>query len=296
MRALVRPGSESEPLAALGSSSSRATSPPTTTWPGRPRAPRPSSTPRRCSAAPYRTWTPRARPTTAARCTATTLRRRAAAAWWRSRPRRSCKHDKPLNEHPEVVDDVPDDPYSVSKAAAFRDGSSGPPRGRTWFSSLPAALSGRRRARSGPWARRASTGWSRRHPRSGGRLRQLSGAVGACRRRRERRSWPSDRQGLGGGGLPRFRSRGRDDDGSVPQRGPRGRPESTTGSPRSRIDPDDPEAAARYGETLVELAQRRFPVPWFDNSYTRAQLGYSPVSLREAMDETVAWLREIGRI
>ena len=32
------------------------------------------------------------------------------------------RHDAPLNEHPEVVDDVPDDPYSVSKAAAFRDG------------------------------------------------------------------------------------------------------------------------------------------------------------------------------
>ena len=32
------------------------------------------------------------------------------------------RHDAPLTEHPEVVDDVPDDPYSVSKAAAFRDG------------------------------------------------------------------------------------------------------------------------------------------------------------------------------
>ena len=62
------------------------------------------------------------------------------------------------------------------------------------------------------------------------------------------------------------------------------------------IDPDDPDAVARYGETLVDLAQRRFPVPWFDNSYTRAQLGYEPIALRPALDETVLWLREIGRI
>src|ERR1700761_8268353 len=32
------------------------------------------------------------------------------------------RHEQPLNEHPEVVEHVPDDPYSVSKAAAFRDG------------------------------------------------------------------------------------------------------------------------------------------------------------------------------
>jgi dihydroflavonol-4-reductase len=63
-----------------------------------------------------------------------------------------------------------------------------------------------------------------------------------------------------------------------------------------RIAPDDPEAVARYGETLVDLAQRTFPVPWFDNSYTRRQLGYAPVSLREAMVETVGWLRENGQI
>ena len=61
------------------------------------------------------------------------------------------------------------------------------------------------------------------------------------------------------------------------------------------IDPDDPGAAERYGDTLVELAQRRYPVPWFDNSYTRERLGYSPVPLRDAMDETVDWLRTIGR-
>ena len=62
------------------------------------------------------------------------------------------------------------------------------------------------------------------------------------------------------------------------------------------IDPNDPAAAARYGITLVALAQRRWPVPWFDNSYTRAQLDYQPMPLRPAMAETVDWLRRLGHI
>ena len=62
------------------------------------------------------------------------------------------------------------------------------------------------------------------------------------------------------------------------------------------IDPGDPEAEARYGATLVDLAQRTFPVPWFDNAATRAELGYSPRPLRRAMEETIPWLRENGQI
>jgi dihydroflavonol-4-reductase len=62
------------------------------------------------------------------------------------------------------------------------------------------------------------------------------------------------------------------------------------------IDPDDPEAIARYGETLVELCQRRYPVPWFDNTRTRAELAYNPRPLRDAMEATVAWLRANAQI
>ena len=62
------------------------------------------------------------------------------------------------------------------------------------------------------------------------------------------------------------------------------------------IDPDDPEMVARYGDTLVALSQRRFPVPWFDNSRTRAELGYAPRPLREAMEITCDWLRREGQI
>lgn len=63
-----------------------------------------------------------------------------------------------------------------------------------------------------------------------------------------------------------------------------------------RVDPSNPEHVARYGETLVDLATRRFPVPWFDNTATRAELGYQPRPLRQAMEETIAWLRANDQI
>jgi dihydroflavonol-4-reductase len=62
------------------------------------------------------------------------------------------------------------------------------------------------------------------------------------------------------------------------------------------IDPADPTAVERYGATLVELAARTYPVPWFDNSATRAELGYSPRPLRAGLELTVAWLRDNGQI
>ena len=62
------------------------------------------------------------------------------------------------------------------------------------------------------------------------------------------------------------------------------------------IDPDDPGALERYGPSLVSLAQRRFPVPWFDNTATRDELSYAPRSLRDAMAVTVDWLRAEGQV
>jgi nucleoside-diphosphate-sugar epimerase len=62
------------------------------------------------------------------------------------------------------------------------------------------------------------------------------------------------------------------------------------------IDPSDPDIVQRYGVTLVDLAQRKFPVPWFDNALTRSTLGYAPRPLRHAMARTVEWLRAAGQI
>jgi dihydroflavonol-4-reductase len=63
-----------------------------------------------------------------------------------------------------------------------------------------------------------------------------------------------------------------------------------------RIDPADPTAVERYGATLVELAARSYPVPWFDNSATRAELGYAPRPLEVGLERTVAWLRANDQI
>jgi nucleoside-diphosphate-sugar epimerase len=62
------------------------------------------------------------------------------------------------------------------------------------------------------------------------------------------------------------------------------------------IDPSDPEAVRRYGSTLVDLAQREFPVPWFDNTATRRTLDYAPRPLVDAMAVTVEWLRANGQV
>jgi dihydroflavonol-4-reductase len=64
----------------------------------------------------------------------------------------------------------------------------------------------------------------------------------------------------------------------------------------AHVDPSDPEHLARYGATLLELSQRQFPTPWFDNARTRADLDYHPRSLRTAMEQTIPWLREHGQI
>jgi dihydroflavonol-4-reductase len=62
------------------------------------------------------------------------------------------------------------------------------------------------------------------------------------------------------------------------------------------IDPSDPDMVQRYGVTLVDLARREYPVPWFDNAVTRDTLGYAPRSLGDAMASTVGWLRSTGQI
>jgi nucleoside-diphosphate-sugar epimerase len=62
------------------------------------------------------------------------------------------------------------------------------------------------------------------------------------------------------------------------------------------IDAEDPEAMARWGPSLVALAQRTFPTPWFDNSRTREELGYEPRPLHSALELTVDWLRANGQV
>lgn len=205
------------------------------------------------------------------------------------------RHDQPLNEHPVVVDDVPDDPYSISKAAAFRAGVSRVLAGEDIVFIIPGGTFG-----AAPCPQRAMGATS------------FNRVVAAAVRGRVHDYvsypvpwvWAHDvatvvvaaiERGVAGEAYLAF---GAED-------------AMTTAAflnvacevagvehrvAEVRIDPDDQGAVERYGETLVRLAQRSFPVPWFDNAYTREHLGYAPASLPTALGDTVEWLRVIGRV
>ena len=205
------------------------------------------------------------------------------------------RHDEPLNEHPEVVDDVADDAYSVSKAAAFRDGMQRVAAGQDIRFVIPGGTFG-----PAPCPQRAMGATSYNRLVSAairGRLTDyVSYPVPWVRAEDVARVVVASID-LGKPGEA-YLAFGREDacttaaflNLACEAAGVAHRIAEVT------IDPTDPAAAARYGETLVDLAQRQFPVPWFDNSYTRAQLEYEPIPVRDALAETVAWLREIGRI
>jgi dihydroflavonol-4-reductase len=206
------------------------------------------------------------------------------------------RHEKPLDEHPEVADTINDDPYSVSKAAAFREGRRrNADEGADIVFVIPGGTFG-----PAPTPERAlgATSFNRlvraairgrltdyvTYPVPWVRAHDVAAVVVA-----------SIDQGKTGDAYLAF---GAEDSQSTAaflnvaceQAGVANRVREVT------IDPDDPGAVERYGSTLVSLAQRTWPVPWFDNSYTRSQLGYTPVSLPEALAETVGWLRGLGQI
>jgi dihydroflavonol-4-reductase len=205
------------------------------------------------------------------------------------------RHDEPLTEDSPVADDWHDDPYTVTKGAAFQDamrradegadilvvvpgGTFGPglsvkrAMGSTSYNrAIRGALNGKIPSYVSypvPWVyaedvARATIA-ATRHGKSG-RKYLAFGAEDA----QTTAAWLNVACEVAG----------------VPQR-----------VDEVVIGPDDAEAVKLYGVTLVALAQRRFPVPWFDNSRTRAELGYSPRPLREAMEVTVDWLRQNGQI
>jgi dihydroflavonol-4-reductase len=52
----------------------------------------------------------------------------------------------------------------------------------------------------------------------------------------------------------------------------------------------------KFGATQMALALRDWPEPWFDNRRTRDDLGYAPVGLGPAVAETIEWLRSNGKL
>jgi len=57
---------------------------------------------------------------------------------------------------------------------------------------------------------------------------------------------------------------------------------------------DDPAMLARFGPSLIALAKRKFPEPWFVADLTRERLGYQPIRLDEGLRLTIPWLAEKG--
>jgi nucleoside-diphosphate-sugar epimerase len=203
------------------------------------------------------------------------------------------RHDVPLTEHPEVVEDVPDDPYSVSKAAAFREGQARNAEGADIVFVIPGGTFG-----PAPTPKRAMSDTSfNRLVRAALRGRitdyvsypvpwvfvaDVAAAVIAALERGQ----PGD--AYLAFGAEDARTTAAFLNAACEVAGVAHRVAEV------RIAPDDPVAVQRYGTTLVGLAQRTWPVPWFDNSYTKAQLGYAPRDLRRGLQATVEWLGQLS--
>jgi len=57
---------------------------------------------------------------------------------------------------------------------------------------------------------------------------------------------------------------------------------------------DDPDVADRFGPSLVALARKHFPSPFFVNDQTVERLAYEPLTLHEGLSRTIPWMREHG--
>lgn len=59
--------------------------------------------------------------------------------------------------------------------------------------------------------------------------------------------------------------------------------------PREKLD--DPEVVKKYANTMLQLAKRTYPKPFFDSSFTEKRLGYVPTKLDDALRTTIDWMR-----
>jgi nucleoside-diphosphate-sugar epimerase len=55
------------------------------------------------------------------------------------------------------------------------------------------------------------------------------------------------------------------------------------------------ELERTFGPSLVQLARRSYPTPFFDNAATVTALDYHPTSLDGGLVNTIDWLRNVGR-
>jgi farnesol dehydrogenase len=51
-----------------------------------------------------------------------------------------------------------------------------------------------------------------------------------------------------------------------------------------------------FGPSLLELSERTYPDPYFDDTHTRAWLGVSPTPLREGLSHFIEWARQQAQV
>jgi len=202
------------------------------------------------------------------------------------------EHEKPLTETSDVADESSDDPYTVTKRAAYLDAMQRADNGQDIVVVVPGGVFG-----PAPTAQRAMA------PTSFNRL--IRGALRA--RLSDYVAYPipwvfaddvasaaitAITKGRAG---EKYLAFGAEDAMSTAAflnlaceiAGVSHRIEDV------HIAPGDADALQRYGPSLVALAARTYPVPWFDNELTRETLDYDPVPLRYGLKRTIDWLSEI---
>jgi nucleoside-diphosphate-sugar epimerase len=207
------------------------------------------------------------------------------------------RHDQRLNETPVVLapDEAGDDPYTVTKGAAYRDGMARVEAGNDIVFVVPGGTFGPTPALQRNLGPTGYNGLVRAAVR--GRVHDYIAYPVPWVRAEDVARASLAAVDLGGRGAT-YLAFGRED-------------AQTTASllnlacEAAGVDHRVGEVKAvagdqgqidRFGATQVTLALRAWPTPWFDNLRTRKELAYRPVPLEEAVAETVAWLRAAGKL
>ena len=188
--------------------------------------------------------------------------------------------DAPLTEHSPLDPNPSDDPYTVTKRAAYLDAMR---RVEDDGQDICIVISGGAYGMS-PLPERSMVAPSynaRIALALAGEITEYVGVpdpVGVRRRRREGVGRRHPQGAWRGSGTSRsdVRATSAACRGSATSRSRSRAP--TSGSPRWRVaELDDPDVAARFGPSLVALARKQFPSPFFVNDQTVERLGYEPL-------------------
>ena len=205
----------------------------------------------------------------------------------------------PFEEAP-VLDNPPDDPYTVTKLAAFREAHARAAAGEDVLTCHPGRdLRARPRRRAGAAPNQLQPSTTGRHARPAQALSRVPGDLGGGGRCR---AWV-DR-----GARPRCGRRTLSADRTDPRTPSAPPPVCNRACELAGIDHrvedldyrSDPEALTlEFGPTLMAIAEaaaREVRAPRTADNPTSRRLGYDPMSLDEGLGLLIPWLRKLGSI